>query len=237
MVGLNDTIFNLYITLYEDMYILEGNVGAGKSTFLTLLEKQISTISVALEPVHEWQNHMYGQSLLANFYQDPNRWAYTFENLTLISRVKNHLAEQQHENRCRIIERSIYSGNYVFARNSYESNFLTPVEWRMYQDWFNYLTENKCKTPKGFIYLRISPEVAFERIKKRNRHAEKDITLAYLRQVHEKHEAFLIQKHAVADALKYVPVLVLDVSEEFETDDTMLAHHIEAVKRFLRISN
>ena len=42
---------------------------------------------------------------------------------------------------------------------------------------------------QGFIYVRVNPEVAFARIKKRNRHAEKGITLSYLRQVHEKHEA------------------------------------------------
>jgi len=215
------------------MYILEGNIGAGKSTFLTLVEKQLPHVSVSLEPVYEWQNKIYGQSLLANFYQDPQRWAYTFENLTLISRVQNHLNEQQHVNPYRITERSIYSGNYVFARNSYESGFLTALEWHMYQEWFNVLTQNICKPPQGFIYLRVNPEVAYHRIKKRNRHAEKGITLSYLRQVHEKHEAFLVQKHAVQKTIIPTPVLTLDVDQEFETDSSALSVHIKKVMSFL----
>jgi len=219
------------------MYIVEGNVGAGKSTFLTLLEKHISTVSIALEPVDTWQHQMYGQSLLANFYQDPHRWAYTFEHLTLISRVQNHLAEQTNNHPLRIMERSIYSGNYVFARNSYESGFLTGTEWRVYQDWFTLLTEQKCVAPQGFIYLRVSPEVAYTRVKKRNRLSEKNLTLAYLRHIHEKHEAFLIGKHAICSALKDVPVLVIDVDKEFETDEQMLNKHIARIQTFFKLKD
>ena len=219
------------------MYILEGNIGAGKSTFLSLLAQDAPSISVALEPVHTWQNQIYGQSLLAHFYQDPKRWAYTFENLTLISRVQNHLIEQQSNHPLRIVERSIYSGNYVFARNSYESSFLTPIEWHIYQEWFTFLTQGKCCKPQGFIYLRVSPEVAFERIKKRNRLAEKKLTLAYVRQVHEKHEAFLMQKHAICSFLTKVPILTLDVNQEFEHNSENLSKHVQQVKKFLYKTN
>jgi len=215
------------------MYILEGNIGAGKSTFLTCLTQYVPEISVTFEPVHEWQNRIYGQSLLANFYQDPRRWAYTFENLTLISRVQNHLNEQQKNHSQRIIERSIYSGNYVFARNSYENAFLTSIEWQIYQEWFIFLTRAKCLAPQGFIYLRVSPEIAFERIKKRNRCAEKKLTLAYLRQVHEKHEAFLIQKHATCPSMVDVPVLTLDVDQEFEHNSGNFMNHAQRIKTFL----
>ena len=216
------------------MYILEGNIGAGKSTFLTMLAQHTPSVSVALEPLHEWQNQIYGQSLLANFYQDPKRWAYTFENLTLISRVQNHLIEQQNNHPWRIVERSIYSGNYVFARNSYESAFLTPIEWQIYQEWFTILTHSKCFAPQGFIYLRVSPEVAFERIKKRNRRAEKKLTLAYLRQVHAKHEEFLIQKRVTCASLIDVPILVLNVDQEFEADTAHFYEHTQQVQKFLQ---
>lgn len=214
------------------MYILEGNIGAGKSTFLTLLAQQDATLSVGLEPLHEWQNQIYGQSLLAHFYENPQRWAYTFENLTLISRVQNHLLEQKIAHPFHIVERSIYSGNYVFARNSYENSFLTTLEWHMYQHWFNFLTDNKCKQPKGFIYLRISPEIAFERIKKRNRRAEKKLTLAYLRQIHEKHESFLIKKQAIHQSLYDIPLLIIDANDNFEENPLLFAQHTQNIHNF-----
>ena len=71
------------------MYILEGNIGAGKSTFLRLLSEHMPAIGISLEPVHNWQKEVYGQSLLANFYQEPRRWAYTFETMTMICRIQD----------------------------------------------------------------------------------------------------------------------------------------------------
>ena len=63
------------------MYIVEGNIGAGKSTFLQLIDTHMPDVSVALEPVNNWQNQIYGQSLLTNFYKNPKPWAYTLETL------------------------------------------------------------------------------------------------------------------------------------------------------------
>jgi len=130
------------------MYIVEGNIGAGKSTFLTFLEQQLTNTSVILEPVYDWQNKVYGQSLLANFYQDPQRWAYTFETLTMMCRTKEHLAQQEQTEPNRIFERSLYSGHYCFAKNSFESGFMTPLEWELYANWFSFLIPTKCQPPK-----------------------------------------------------------------------------------------
>ena len=78
------------------MFILEGNIGAGKSTLLQLIKEQLPHISVALEPVDDWQKQIYGQSLLTNFYQNGKRWAYTFETFTMMNRAKEHIAIQEY---------------------------------------------------------------------------------------------------------------------------------------------
>ena len=93
-------------------------------------------------------------------------------------------------------------------------DFLDEVEWNVYNQWFNFMIPGKCKTPKGFIYLSVDPEVAYERIKKRNRASEKQITLAYLKQIHEKHEQFLVRKEGVLPELASVPLLVIDCNQE-----------------------
>lgn len=176
------------------MYIVEGNIGAGKSTFLKLIEKHMPQVGIALEPLHNWQKKVYGQSLLANFYQEPRRWSYSLETFAMICRVREHIREQEHSNKARIVERSIYSGHYCFVLTGYQNGFMTDLEWSMYQEWFNYLIPQRCKAPQGFIYLRTTPEVAYKRIKKRNRLAEKNITFAYLKQIHDQHERFFYLK-------------------------------------------
>ena len=102
------------------MFIVEGNIGAGKSTFLRLISQNLNHVSVALEPLQDWQKNYDGKNILDNFYSKPDRWAYTLETLTLMSRVKEYIKEQNTNNKFHLVERSIYSGNYCFAKNCYE---------------------------------------------------------------------------------------------------------------------
>lgn len=215
------------------MYIVEGNIGAGKSTFLKLIDEHIAHISVAFEPLHNWQSQVYGQSLLSNFYQDTARWAFTMETFAMICRVREHMHEQQQNNPNRIMERSIYSGHYCFSVNGYKQGFVSDLEWGLYMQWFNFLIPNKCQPPLGFIYLQTDPDIAYTRIKKRNRLAEKKISLSYLKQIHDHHEAFLIHKEGLLPELKNVPVLTLDCNEEFEGNPVKMHELFEKVQDFM----
>ena len=140
------------------MYIVEGNIGAGKSTFIQLVAEHLSYTSVALESSHSWKRQDHAQSLLAHFYQKPDRWAYTLETLTMTCRVKQHIHEQNNNRPFRLVERSIYSGYHVFAYNSYQSGYMNDVEWKVYKDWFNFLITGRCTQPLGFIYLKVNPK-------------------------------------------------------------------------------
>lgn len=217
------------------MYIVEGNIGAGKSTFLKLLEKHLSYITIVLEPLNNWHQTSDGQSLLANFYQNPRRWAYSLETLTMICRVHEHRTHQQNITKKpnRIFERSIYSGHFCFAHNSYAAGFMTDLEWKLYDEWFNFLIPNQCKPPLGFIYLRVDPEIAYERIKKRNRSAETNISLEYLKQIHDRHENFLINNKQSSVGISLTPVLILDCNNEFEADAENFKQHMKDVELFL----
>ncbi len=215
------------------MYIVEGNIGAGKSTFLKLIHEHIPHIGVAFEPLHNWQSQVYGQSLLSNFYQDTARWAFTMETFAMICRVREHMHEQQQKNPNRIMERSIYSGHYCFSVNGYKQGFVSDLEWGLYMQWFNFLIPNKCKAPLGFIYLKTDPDIAYARLKKRNRLAEKKISLSYLKQIHEHHENFLIHKEGLLPELKTVPVLILDCNEDFEDNAAKMQELFEKVQDFM----
>lgn len=215
------------------MYILEGNIGAGKSTFLRLVAQHLPYLQVILEPLATWQHPVNGESILENFCHNPKRWAYSFETLTMMCRVKDHLAQQSELNPLRILERSIYSGHYCFAMNGFKQNYMSPLEWEMYNQWFNFLIPTKCKAPLGFIYLRVEPKTAFTRIKKRARAGEEAFEFKYLEQIHERHEAFLIRKEQVLPELARVPVLVLNCDEEFEHNPHVLKQHLDKIEDFM----
>jgi deoxyadenosine/deoxycytidine kinase len=215
------------------MYIVEGNIGAGKSTFLSLVAKHAPYISVILEPLHHWQRQAHGQSLLTNFMHNPRRWSYTMETLTMMCRVKDHLQEQSNPHPCRIMERSIYSGHYVFALTGYESGFMTEIEWQMYRQWYEFLIPSKCRAPHGFIYLKSDPKVAYERVVSRSREGENEITLDYLRMLDSKHDDFLIHKKNVFPDLAKTPVLTLDVSQDFEHDVNRFKELLFQIEEFM----
>ena len=215
------------------MYIIEGNIGSGKSTFLKILKSHIPGITTEFEPISSWKTTDYGQELLEKFYQHPKRWAYTLESLTMMNRVRDYQTHHQTKNPNIFTERSIYSGHHCFAQNSHASGFMTTIEWQMYSQLFSFLILNTCKAPLGFIYLKVDPAIAYERIQKRNRPEENNITRTYIDQIHERHESFLINEKNVLPHIGITPVLTLDCDEEFESNPIKLHEHITKVKQFI----
>jgi hypothetical protein len=69
-------------------FCVEGNVGAGKSTYLSMISDigKCNEIQVVQEPVEQWQN-VKGENLLAQFYKDPKRYAFTFQQYVLLTRI------------------------------------------------------------------------------------------------------------------------------------------------------
>lgn len=215
------------------MYLVEGNIGAGKSTFLHLVQKNLPELNVVFEPVDVWQAEECGKSLLQNFYSDTPRWAYTMESFTLINRIYEN--NKINSTKISLAERSIYSGYYCFAKNSYENSFMTQLEWNIYERWFKFLTSHaNYQKPQGFIYLRTTPGNAYNRIIKRNRSAENLISFDYINQIHHKHEAFLLnQTHNKTNLVLSTPVLVLNADADFENDPQTLQQMLTQLKNFI----
>lgn len=215
------------------MFIVEGIIGAGKSTLLTMLGREYPALSVGLEPMHAWQGSVFGQSLLTSYYHEPKRWAYTMESVAMVCRAQEHRRDQANTNPFRLVERSIYSGHYCFALNGYREGFFTELEWAMYEELFRFTIPGHCKPPHGFIYLRLDPHVAYERMRMRDRYSEKQVSLSYLKQIHERHEEFLIEKKNVLPEIAAVPLLVLDVTNDFQHDAQVFADVSAKIIRFM----
>jgi deoxyadenosine/deoxycytidine kinase len=151
----------------------------------------------------------------------------------MVCRVREH--QKWHNSPTPVVmERSIYSGHYCFAQNDFDNGFMNAIEWNTYNQWFNFLVNSRCNPPLGFIYLKTTPEVAYERIKKRNRGSEVGIPLEYLKQIHDGHIKFLVNKENVLPELESAPVLVLESDAEFEKDKGVLFEHLNKVEAFLQ---
>ena len=202
------------------MFFIEGNVGTGKSTFLQKL-KDLG-LDVIFEPVDIWTSikNDNGKTLLEEFYNDQKRYAYTFQSIAFRTRVQN--IENSKVNT--VIERSIFTDRNVFAKTCYENGMMNEIEWNDYTSWFDWLAKTFNINPKGYIYLRASPDISYDRIKKRSRSGEETIPFDYLNELHNKHENWLLDEPNV---------LILDVNEGFENNSGKLNDMIEKVLKFI----
>lgn len=217
------------------LIMIEGNIGAGKSTFLKVLKNHLDA-NIIFEPTNKWQNLDPDNNLLDLFYKDTPRWAYTFQSYAFVSRVQTILEYQKKlssNNDTQFLERSIYCDRYCFAKNCFESGFMKKIEWEIYKEWFAWLAENYAPRPSGFIYLRTNPETCYKRILKRSRSEECDISMGYLESLHKRHEDWLIHKKDVINHLKTTPILTLDCNEEFENNIPVQKEHILKIKEFM----
>ena len=198
--------------------IVEGNIGAGKSTFLKILRDNLAC-QVVYEPLAMWQNVGGGHNLLENFYVDTPRWAYTFQSYAFITRTvkqKQHALKNPYSTQ--VLERSVFSDRHCFAKNLFETGIMSNLEWTLYLEWFSWFLDDHVAKPDGFIYLRTTPQTCYNRLLKRNRKEEQVVPLQYLEQLHEKHEKWLMQKENIDSFIKDTPVLALECDKEFEAD-------------------
>jgi len=220
----------------QSSFIVEGNIGAGKSTFLKLIKDRLP-VQVVYEPHKKWQSVQGGENLLDKFYQDTKRWAYTFQSYAFVTRI---LEQQQNakENKhgIQVLERSVYSDRYCFAKNCFEMGTISALEWNLYQEWFEWLVTNYAPRPTGFIYLRTDAQVCFERLTKRARQEESSVPFSYLESLNSKHEDWLINKKDIAPYLNKVPVLVLDCNNDFETTEHEMEKHLQKIAAFMNVS-
>jgi thymidine kinase len=179
------------------IFTVEGNIGSGKTTLISQLKdvKFDKPHIVVFEKVDEWSKlkDNEGQDILSLFYKDKQKYSYIFQSYVLFSRL-HHLMEtiKSHPNHIIICERCHLTDLYVFAKSLYELKDLNDIEWRVYNMWHQQLRDMLNINLTGCIFVNTSPEVCFNRIKKRSRTGESGIPLDYLTLLHEKHVDWLL---------------------------------------------
>ena len=175
---------------------IEGNIGSGKTTFINELMnvekmKTINTICFLKEPVNLWESikKNNNETIIECFYKEQEKYAFPFQVMAYVSRIA--LIKQAIANGFKYIftERCIYTDKNVFLKMLHESN---KVE-KMNNDIYNMLFETFTQEYNIYhIYIQTSPEVALQRVMKRNRAGENNISLEYLTMCDNYHNNWLV---------------------------------------------
>lgn len=208
----------------KNTILVEGNIGAGKTTSLQHIA-QYTNVQIIFEPLDKWTN-LNGINLLQRLYQNPEKWSYTFQNYALLTNFENHLTMCEKD--IKFIERSIYSGRYCFAEALVSDGKIEPESFQVFLKWFDFVDKFIQNQTDLIVYLRTTPEVAHDRIQKRQRHEEKSVPFEYISRLHDLHEAWLLNKWPSTTKNK-IPVFTIDADLPAETIHT----EYERFKQFL----
>ena len=207
---------------------LDGNIGAGKSTLLAEIRKSIPELHVVDEPVGQWTalKNESGKNLLELFYEDKRRWAYTFQNCAILTRLKNiKEAVEELDNNGKgpqviLTERSVLTDKYVFAQMLRDSGDIDQMEWELYDSWFTIFS--KQHQVNGIVYLSTSSTTSKERIHIRNRQGEDRIHLDYLDALDRQHKSWIESTD--------IPVLTLSTEP-----GVSLENNLQQIRDFIQL--
>lgn len=205
---------------------LDGNIGAGKSTLLAEIRNRLHDVHIVDEPVGQWTalKNAEGKNLLELFYEDKKRWAYTFQNCAILTRLKNiqdaveNLDSTLKGPQVIITERSVLTDKHVFAEMLYDGGDIDPLEWELYESWFNIF--GKKYPVRGIVYISTSASTSKERIQVRNRLGEDRIGMDYLDALDMQHKKWVENTN--------IPVLTLSTEV-----DVPVEKNIEEIKQFI----
>jgi deoxyguanosine kinase len=190
---------------------IEGVIGAGKTTLATLLAKKWSA-HLKLEVVEE-------NPFLAQFYQDMRGYAFQTQLFFLLSRHKQQSELKQYD---LFMERVV--SDYLFAKDRIFANItLDDNELALYKRLAD-LLERDVPKPDIVVYLQASVDALMERIRRRGRAFERDMSREYIETLSEAYNYFFFH-------YKESPLIVVNTNDidfiENTADFEELAREIE----------
>ena len=168
--------------------VVEGNVGAGKSSLLGRLDGATLTgvgkadsspprnVATFQEPVHFWSQ------LLVLTEGDRKRWTLTLQMAVIAGLLDREetisaFCTEASKNKVVVVrERDVHSG-YAFVEVGKQNGNLTVLEYELAKSM---IASSEQLLPDVTIYLYCPPKICLDRIKFRGRAGEQLISLSYL---------------------------------------------------------
>ena len=213
---------------------IEGNIGAGKSTFVRMLRRTLEEggreVIFLEEPVQEWEKVVdeAGVNIISKFYSQPRLYSFAFQMTAFITRLSMlRRAIRDHPDAVIVSERCLDADRRVFATLLRDQGKLEPMLYAVYNSWFEEFEAEWRGGRQVRLYLRAPPDVCLGRVAKRMREGEQAIDLDYLERCHAYHEAWLCGEESGGR------VVTLDASVDMPQTEEAYAPWMKVVRRMI----
>lgn len=194
---------------------IAGNMGVGKSTLTRLLANYWGWT-----PFYEAVDD---NPYLPDFYKDMKLWSFHSQIFFLTRRIKTHRAIVAYPNMA-VQDRSIYEDAEVFARNLHQRGNMSNRDYQLYRDLYEEIIHSLPK-PDLMVYLKASVPTLIERIHRRGRDFEQDVSPLYLQQLNELYNAWI-------EDFTLCPILTIEADRldfvRFDRDFATIYEQIQA---------
>lgn len=160
---------------------IAGNMGVGKSTLTRLLAEEWGWT-----PFYEAVDD---NPYLADFFKNMKQWSFHSQIFFLSRRIRSHREIVNHAGSV-IQDRSIYEDANIFARNLHQRGNMSDRDYGVYRGVYEEFIQF-LPTPDLIIYLKASVPTLIERVHRRGRDFERDISPLYLQQLNELYNAWI----------------------------------------------
>jgi deoxyguanosine kinase len=165
----------------------------GKTTLAQALGKEMNARLI----LEDSDNNPF----LPRFYEDPDKYAFPAQLYFLLTRYN-----QQRELSQQDLFAQMTVADYLFAKDRIFAGLnLSPDELKLYDGVYELLNAEMAK-PDLVVYVRANVEVLADRLRKRNRDFERDISFEYLERVSAAYRDFFFYYDEA-------PLLVVDSSD------------------------
>ena len=208
--------------MIDNRYIaIEGPIGVGK----TSLSEKLSECFNAELILEESNDNPF----LKNFYLDKDRYGFQTQTFFLLNRYSQLLE---------LAQRSLFHNgticDYVFQKDMlFASLNLNKDEFSLYENFYN-LLKPKIPAPDLVIFLQSGTDVLMNRIRKRSRDFEKNITFDYLEQVNRAYNNFFF--HYLESPLLVINTADIDFVENKKALDDLVQkiyHHRSGIQYYV----
>jgi deoxyadenosine/deoxycytidine kinase len=213
--------------------IVDGVIGAGKTTVISLIEKEINKykklnlkVKAIYEPVKLWSDI----GALQYFYKDIEKNCYEFQTFSYITRIKSVIDEIYN---CQdadiyILERSIWTDKYIFMELLKE--IVGEMRFNMYNTWWEMWSYIMPMRVDKWVLLDTSLEESLKRINSRNRNGENAVDKGYQTRLYIKHIEFYNQLKTENKPVVIIDSCIMDTN--FIEDTEKIEKIIEIILSF-----
>lgn len=173
--------------------VIEGNIGAGKTTLATRLAEEYNA-KLILEQFAD-------NPFLPKFYRDQERYSFPLE--------LSFLADRYNQIKKQVLNLDLFYSfliaDYYFAKSSiFAQNTLKDDEYRLFRQIFDIVFESMPK-PDLYVYLHANTDKLLKNIAKRGRDYEQSINPDYLEKIKQGYFVFFKQ-------INSFPILIIDTN-------------------------